>query len=148
MSVFRYRMQNILNLKLKLEDNSRMKYALQRRVLALEEEKLEGLKKRLGELKEESRALRLKKLNFRDIKENKSSIDYMNTCIAAQLEVIARESAVLEERRQELETVMKERKAQEKLREKAFEEFMKEENAAESKAIDELTSYRYGAGAV
>ena len=30
------------------------------------------------------------------------------------------------------------------LREKAFEAFLQEENHAESKAIDELTSYTYG----
>jgi len=33
---------------------------------------------------------------------------------------------------------------QEKLREKAFETFIKEENARESKEVDELTSYTYG----
>ena len=32
----------------------------------------------------------------------------------------------------------------ERLKEKAFEQFMREENAAESKAVDELTSYTYG----
>ena len=32
----------------------------------------------------------------------------------------------------------------EKLKEKAFEQFMKDENAAEGKAVDELTSYTYG----
>ena len=32
----------------------------------------------------------------------------------------------------------------EKLREKAFVEFVREENAAEHKAVDELTSYTYG----
>lgn len=39
---------------------------------------------------------------------------------------------------------MKERKMHETLREKAFEAFLQEENHAESKAIDELTSYTYG----
>lgn len=39
---------------------------------------------------------------------------------------------------------MKERKTQETLREKAFEEFMQEENRQESKTVDELTSYTYG----
>lgn len=39
---------------------------------------------------------------------------------------------------------MQERKAHEKLKENAFEEFMKDELAAESKEIDQLTSYTYG----
>ena len=39
---------------------------------------------------------------------------------------------------------MQERKTHDKLKEKAFEQFVKDENARESKEIDELTSYSYG----
>lgn len=39
---------------------------------------------------------------------------------------------------------MQERKTQEILKEKAFEAFLQEEKAAESKEIDELTSYTHG----
>ena len=35
-------------------------------------------------------------------------------------------------------------RSQEKLREKAFEQFVAEENSKESKEVDELTSYTYG----
>ena len=45
------------------------------------------------------------------------------------------------------EAVM-ERKTYDKLREKAFEEFRLEENRAEGKTIDELTSYVHGRKAV
>ena len=38
---------------------------------------------------------------------------------------------------------MQESKTQEKLREKAFEAFVKEENAKEAKEVDELVSYNY-----
>ena len=41
---------------------------------------------------------------------------------------------------------MKDRKTHEKLREKAFENFLIELSAQEKKEIDELVSYRYGAG--
>ena len=50
----------------------------------------------------------------------------------------------MEEVRLALQTAMQESKTQEKLREKAFEQFVKEENARESKEIDELVSYTYG----
>ncbi|OYO51514.1 flagellar export protein FliJ, partial [Lachnotalea glycerini] len=40
--------------------------------------------------------------------------------------------------------VMNDRKIHEKLKENAFEDFMKELNAQESKEIDELVSYTYG----
>ena len=39
---------------------------------------------------------------------------------------------------------MQESKTQEKLKEKAFEEFIHEENAREAKEVDELTSYTHG----
>ena len=43
-----------------------------------------------------------------------------------------------------MKVAMQERKTQETLREKAFDAFVREENRAESKVIDELTSYTYG----
>ena len=49
----------------------------------------------------------------------------------------------LEIARVELNRVMIERKTQERLREKAFEEFKAELNARESKEIDQLVSYTY-----
>ena len=39
---------------------------------------------------------------------------------------------------------MKERKIQEKLREKAFSNFLKEVDAEESAMVDELVAYKYG----
>ena len=43
-----------------------------------------------------------------------------------------------------LKTAMQESKTQERLREKAFEEFMREENAREAREVDELVSYTHG----
>ena len=51
---------------------------------------------------------------------------------------------ILEQKRVKLQVAMQERKTQEKLYENAFEEFVREENARESKEVDELTSYVYG----
>ncbi len=57
---------------------------------------------------------------------------------------IARAAKAVEKARAALQELMQERKAHEKLKENAFEEFMKDELAAESKEIDQLTSYTYG----
>ena len=57
---------------------------------------------------------------------------------------VARAAKVVEKARAALQELMQERKAHEKLKENAFEEFMREELAAESKEIDQLTSYTYG----
>ena len=58
-----------------------------------------------------------------------------------QINLASRE---VEKARVALQTLMQERKAHEKLKENAFEAFMKEEQAAESKEIDQLTTYTHG----
>ncbi len=144
MARFRYRMQNILELKEKLEEQAKMRYAEQRHILNEAEAKERELIERKERYIEKGIELRLNILNIRDIHENEQDVKAIKIMIEEQEKVVKRESAELERRRKGLEDIMKERKAQEKLKEHAFERFMQEENAAESKAVDELTSYIYG----
>ncbi len=144
MSKFVYRMQNILNLKYKLEEQAKMEFAAARRRLTEEEEKLELFYRRKDSYEEEGRRLREDTLEVLDILDNRNAILQMEEFIELQKIEVARAEDALEVERQKLQEVMQERKVQEKLREKAFEAFMKEENAKESKEIDELVSYTYG----
>lgn len=144
MAKFFYRMQNILNLKYKLEEQAKMEFAVARRRLTEEEEKLEALFCRKREYEEEGRRLREDTLAVLDILENRNAILQMDEFIELQKLEVAKAEEALEAERQKLQEVMQERKIHEKLREKAFEAFMKEENARESKEIDELVSYTYG----
>ena len=68
----------------------------------------------------------------------------MDEFIALQRLEIRKAEQKLEDARIKLQDTMQERKIQEKLRENAFEAFMEEEKARESREIDELTSYTYG----
>ena len=68
----------------------------------------------------------------------------MKELIAVQKLQVKAAELKAETARVKLQEIMQERKTHEKLREKAFEAFIQEENAKESKEIDELTSYRYG----
>ena len=144
MARFRFRMQNILNLKEKLETQAEMRFAEQKKALDEARKAKEELLKRRAFLSEEGRRLRLEKLDLLEIQNNDLSVRLCDEDIVRADERIKNEEELLEKRRMELETVMKERKAQEKLREHAFQRFLQEEAAAESKAIDELTSYTYG----
>ncbi len=137
-------MQNILNLKEKLETQAEMRFAQQRMVLNEAERAKELLLERKAALEEEAKRLRKDSLDLLEIQNNDLSRRLCAEDIVRSEEKIKREKKILELRRRELENVMKERKAQEKLREKAFERFLREEAAAESKTIDELTSYTYG----
>jgi len=144
MSKFIYRMQSILNLKYKMEEQVKMEFAAARMRLDEEEEKLSRLFERKASYEEEGRRLREHNLNVQDIMDNKNAILQMNDYIENQKIEVRRAEDELERKRRKLQEVIQERKVQEKLREKAFEEFIKEENSAESKEVDELTSYTYG----
>ncbi len=144
MSKFIYRMQSILNLKYKMEEQAKMEFAAARMRLDEEEEKLSRLFGRKASYEEEGRRLREHNLNVQDILDNKNAILQMNDYIENQKIEVHRAEDELERKRRKLQEVIQERKVQEKLREKAFEEFIKEENSAESKEVDELTSYTYG----
>lgn len=144
MAKFRYRMQSILEIKKKLEEQAKNEFAAARAALNEEEDKLEQLKKRKEAYEDEGRALRENTLNIMDIIENKEALLRMDEFVADQQLNVKRAQDRMEEVRLALQTAMQESKTQEKLREKAFEQFVKEENARESKEIDELVSYTYG----
>ena len=76
--------------------------------------------------------------------ENKEALLRMDEFIADQQLNVKRAQDRMEKARLALQSAMQESKTQEKLREKAFELFVKEENKRESKEIDELVSYTYG----
>ncbi|WP_342759665.1 flagellar export protein FliJ [Kineothrix sedimenti] len=144
MPKFIYRMQSILSLKYKMEEQVKMEFAAARMRLDEEEEKLRRLFERKAYYEEEGRRLREHNLNVQDIMDNKNAILQMNDYIENQKIEVRRAEDELERKRKKLQEIMQERKVQEKLQEKAFEEFIKEENSAESKEVDELTSYTYG----
>ena len=144
MAKFIYRMQSVLDIKQKLEEQAKNEFAKARLQLTLEEDKLQKLKERKDAYVEEGRKLQESGLNVRDILENRDAIENMKRLITAQQRAVEKAEKVLEEAREKLTEAMKESKTHEKLKEKAFESFMKEENARESKEIDELVSYTYG----
>ncbi len=144
MSKFVYRMQNILNIKQKLEDQARMDFGLAMARLREEEEKLEFLQQRKQGYEEQARESLRAALRVNRMRENKEAILRMDEYMEEQRQEIRKAQNTVEVERRKLQASIQERKIQEKLRENAFEEFMGEEKARESREIDELTSYTYG----
>ncbi len=144
MSKFVYRMQSILNIKEKLEEQARMDFGLAMMRLREEEEKLEHLQARKADYEEAARASLKAALRIRTMRENKEAILRMDEYIEIQRREIEKAEIKVEQERQKLQEAIQERKIQEKLRENAFDLFMQEEKARESREIDELTSYTYG----
>ncbi len=143
MARFIYRMQSILDIKVKLEEQAKTEFAAARLRLDEEEEKLQILMDRKLGYEEQGRILRRDSLKVMEIMENKEAISRMEEFILFQTKMVTQAQEELEEARIRLQEAMKESKTQEKLREKAFDEFIHEENAKEAKEIDELTSYTH-----
>lgn len=144
MAKFRYRMQSILNIKYQLETQAKMELGRAQVKLIEEEERLKALIDRKEDYLEEGRQMRSRALNVNDLRDNSNAMKVMDEMIGRQKEQVAKAEKEVEAARVRLQEVMQERKMHEKLKEKALEQFMREENAAEFKAVDELTSYTYG----
>ena len=144
MAKFTYRMQSILNIQYQLETQAKMEFGRAQMRLMEEEEKLQALIDRKEVYLEEGRRMRSDVLHVNDLKDNRNAMLIMDEMIEAQRGQVARAQEVVEAARLKLQEVMQERKMHERLKEKALEQFMQEENAAEGKAVDELTSYTYG----
>ncbi len=144
MSKFIYRMQNILNIKYKLEDQAKTEFMIANQILQEEEAKVLRLKDRKAGYEENVRQLLKKNLQVDRIKENQEAIVRMDEFIIEQMACVKEAQYQVDLKAEKLAELKKERKAQEKLKEKAFENFLQEENARESKEIDELVSFTYG----
>jgi flagellar FliJ protein len=127
-----------------MEEQARMDFAAARMHLDEEEEKLQILNDRKAAYENKGRELRKDSLKVREILENREAITCMEEFIAFQMHQVELAEAHLEDARYKLQVARQESKTQEKLKEKAFDVFMREENAREAKEVDELTSYTHG----
>ena len=143
MAKFLYRMQNILNIKYKLETQAKTAFSVAAAALQREEEKLEALRQRKRSYELKARELASGKLDFLEIRTNRAAMENMKELIKNQLLAVHVAERNLENARKQLQEVMTERKTHEILKDKAFEEFKKEVEKEESKAVDELVSFTH-----
>lgn len=144
MARFVYKLQNILKLKQKMEDQAKQEFSVANMALDEALAKLDELIARKKTYEERAKKLLNGTLDVREIEINQNALLVMDGYIAEQRGKVSLAQKAVEEAREHMALAMRERKTQEILRERAFEEFLREENRAESKAIDELTSYVYG----
>ena len=84
MAGFHYKMQNILNIKYKLESQAKIAFAAAAAALAQEEEKLRLLRVRRMEYEEQARALRTELLDIPRINQCQQAGDAMKELIRRQ----------------------------------------------------------------
>ena len=84
-------------------------------------------------------------LNVQEIRQMEQGLKVLGEYEKQQIKMVEQRQRELNLAREKLYEARKERKTFEKLKEKAFQLFLEEENKKEQKEIDELVSYRYGA---
>lgn len=143
MAKFIYRMQNILDIKYKLEEQAKQQYMTVRMRLNEAEEALDKLENRKDGYFKEYRILLSERLNVLEIESCKNSIILMDEYILNQKNVIREIEQELLQAENAMKEAIQERKIHEKLRENQLEVFLQELNKEEMKEIDQLVSYRY-----
>lgn len=143
MAKFVYRLQNVLDIKIRLETQAKTEFATAMNLVRTEEEKLAQLVNRRQQYQEDIRKKSLGKVDVVQLKiggESVKAIEEMMKQQAVKLRIAERN---LEKVREQLNEAVKDRKIHEKLKEKAFEEFKVELNNEEKKEIDQLVSFTY-----
>lgn len=143
MAKFRYRMQNILDIKEKMENQAKTAYGMANAKLATEQQKLQDILIRRAGYESKARELVSGSINVLEIRECRKAIDVLKSKQRSQMMNVHAAERDVELARKQLNEAMVECKTHEKLKEKAFEEFKQELLHEESKEIDELVSYTY-----
>ena len=120
MAKFIFRMQGLLNIKLKLEDRQKNIYMIAQSVLNEEEAKLESLLKKKEDLTEEKKYKMQSRLNVTELSLTENAIKATDLMIEDQVFQVKKAEKHLEIERKKLVEAMLERKTYEKLREKAY----------------------------
>ena len=144
MAKFIYKMQSLLNIKEKLEEQAKTAYGLVKAVLNEEEAKLGQMVARKNQYIAEKKEGMSATLRVNELTQLEHAIKSMEYRIAEQVLVVKQAEKNVMLAQAKLENAMKERKIQEKLKEKALEQFKLELEAAEQQEINELVTFRFG----
>ena len=143
MAKFKYRMQNILDIKMKLESQAKIAYGIANQKYMEEQKKLQEIMLRRASYEKILKESMVGTIDVRQVSHARADVNTMKTLMRRQMMEVHKAERMLEDARRALNEVMMERKTHEKLKEKAFEQFKAELNAEESKEIDQLVSYTY-----
>lgn len=143
MAKFNYRMQNILDLKQKIEEQEKINFGIATAKYNEEYEKLKQLIVRQNGYENQLKEATQGNINIVDIKMCKHAVTSMKVLLRDQMMEVSKAQRQVDMARNRLNNVMMERKMHEKLKEKEFERFKAELLQEESKLTDELVSYTH-----
>ncbi|GMQ65034.1 flagellar export protein FliJ [Vallitalea maricola] len=143
MAKFQFRLQNILSVKEKFEEQKRMELSNANQLLEIEEKRLT----QLITLRDNNNNLYKKmvsdRITVKDIRDFGEKNKYYTNVVLEQNITVTKANNQVESIRDELKEALIEKKMYEKLKENAYEEYYKEECKEEQKHLDEIVSYKY-----
>ena len=143
MAKFIYRMQNVLNIKERLETQAKTEYAQMMSRLSYEEQVMREIISRLRAYENTAKELSQGKLDIVSMRRCSDSIKVTKDQInqqAIRVRIAEKNVAIAQKK---FNAAMQERKIHDKLKEQAFEEFKADLAAQEMKEIDEVVSFNY-----
>ena len=138
MAKFIYSMQNVLNIKERMETQAKTEYAQMLGALHDEEVKMHNIMSTLNSYKVQASQLSIGKLDIAKIRRCNEAIKITEDMAKNQAVMVKLAERNVEASMKRLADAVKE-----KLKEKAFEQFLQELNAQEMKEIDEVVSFNY-----
>ena len=143
MAKFLYSMQNVLDIKERLETQAKTEYAEMNNRLFIEEETMKRLGKRLDSYENLARSSASERLDIMEMRRCNEAIDIIKNQMTQQAVRIRIAQRNVDNAMKKLTEAVQDRKIHEKLKEKAFEQFKLDINAQEMKEIDETVSFKY-----
>ncbi len=143
MKKFSYSMQNILEIKQKMEAQEKVNFQIAASALSIEQKKLESLEQKRDSYEELLRESLCSSLKLLTIKEQRDAIETIKFMVRQQKNAVRKAEHQLELARKRLDEAMKERKIHEKLKENALDEYKREYERQEQKEVDERISFQY-----
>ncbi len=142
--MFKYKLEPILSLKEKMEDNKKRELGLANQSY----EKAKAEKAKLVETRnkayEEAKIQNNNKVNIEHLKQLNQYLNYMKREIHLKEQEVIKAAIKVDEKRSELIEAVKERKILENLKELKLEEYKEEESKKENNIIDEIVTYKFG----
>lgn len=142
MSRFKFRMDNILNLREKLEDKKKQEYGDAAKKLQIENQKKEKLINETMYFSQNLCEKMVERIFPEEVISYNQYINYLKIKTVEQEKMVIKAANHAEKKREELLEAVKQKKMLESLKEKQWTEFQEESNREEQKQIDEIVSFQ------
>ncbi|EFM39838.1 flagellar export protein FliJ [[Eubacterium] yurii subsp. margaretiae ATCC 43715] len=139
---YKFRLQKVLDVKEKEEDNKKNEMSLVNFEIEKAKKQLHELYDELEENSKQRQDKNSSGSSIQELLELNKYIDYLkNTAIRQKIEEIENLQKKLEDRKEEFIDIRRQRKSYENLKDKDYQKFLEKESKDEEKIIDEIVSF-------